>query len=106
MSIIGGNVNIRLSSSTESLKGPELKVETPTSGTKRRKGKKPVEAPPTEDIRQALAKMVVIDELSFSFVECEGFRMFRKIVIPDFVPPSCATITRDCYVLFIEKGRH
>ncbi|KAK8572671.1 hypothetical protein V6N12_028718 [Hibiscus sabdariffa] len=48
MSIIGGNVNIRLSSSTESLKGPELKVETPTSGTKRRKGKKPVEAPPTE----------------------------------------------------------
>ncbi|KAL4290133.1 hypothetical protein GQ457_14G014970 [Hibiscus cannabinus] len=58
-----------------------------------------------EKIREALAKMVILDELPFSFVEREGFRMFCKIVIPDFIPPSHTSITRDCYALFIEKRR-
>ncbi|KAL4347748.1 hypothetical protein GQ457_17G009730 [Hibiscus cannabinus] len=58
-----------------------------------------------EEIRQALAKMVVIDELPFNFVEREGFRAFCKVAIPDFVPPSRATITRDCYALFIERRK-
>ncbi|KAK8558990.1 hypothetical protein V6N13_098592 [Hibiscus sabdariffa] len=58
-----------------------------------------------EEIRQALAKMVVIDELPFSFVEREGFRAFCKVAIPDFVPPSRATITRDCYAIFIERRK-
>ncbi|KAL4310715.1 hypothetical protein GQ457_01G026340 [Hibiscus cannabinus] len=48
-----------------------------------------------EKIREALAKMVIVDELPFSFVEREGFRMFCKVAIPDFNPPSRATITRD-----------
>ncbi|KAK8617078.1 hypothetical protein V6N13_117046 [Hibiscus sabdariffa] len=56
-----------------------------------------------EKTRETLAKMVIVDELPFSFVESEGFRMFCKVVIPDFNPPSRATITRDCYALFIEK---
>ncbi|KAL4291636.1 hypothetical protein GQ457_14G015420 [Hibiscus cannabinus] len=58
-----------------------------------------------EKIREALAKMVILDELPFSFVEREGFRMFCKIAIPDFIPPSHTSITRDCYALFIEKRR-
>ncbi|KAK8644503.1 hypothetical protein V6N13_123809 [Hibiscus sabdariffa] len=58
-----------------------------------------------EKIREAHAKMVILDELPFSFVEREGFRMFCKIVIPDFIPPSRTSITRDCYALFIEKRR-
>ncbi|KAK8692761.1 hypothetical protein V6N13_070368 [Hibiscus sabdariffa] len=44
MSVTGENVNLTLSSSTESPKEPEKIEETPTSGTKKRKGKKPVEA--------------------------------------------------------------
>ncbi|KAL4309888.1 hypothetical protein GQ457_01G012950 [Hibiscus cannabinus] len=58
-----------------------------------------------EKIREALARMVIVDELPFSFVEREGFRMFCKVAIPDFNPPSRATITRDCYALFIEKRK-
>ncbi|KAK9045597.1 hypothetical protein V6N11_051506 [Hibiscus sabdariffa] len=49
MSVTGENVNLTLSSSTESPKGPEKIEETPTSGTKRRKGKNHVETSPTED---------------------------------------------------------
>ncbi|KAK8713596.1 hypothetical protein V6N13_148808 [Hibiscus sabdariffa] len=58
-----------------------------------------------EEIRKALAKMVVIDELPFSFAEHEGFRAFCKVAIPDFVPPSRATITRDCYAFLLKEGR-
>ncbi|GMI64575.1 DAYSLEEPER [Hibiscus trionum] len=200
MSMTGENVDVTLSSSTESPKEHEKNEETPTSRTetKKRKGKKPVEASPTkggkrkktsatwdhfkeivgdkdrakciycaakiscstangtnamkrhtnrckkapfnldktqtildfesktkcntdgtietisvpklwrfdqEQIRQALAKMVIMYELPFSFVEREGFRMFCKVAIPDFVPPSRGTITKDCYALFIEKRR-
>ncbi|KAL4325049.1 hypothetical protein GQ457_11G023860 [Hibiscus cannabinus] len=31
--------------------------------------------------------------------------MFYKVFIPDFNPPSRATITRDCYALFVEKRK-
>ncbi|KAK8691086.1 hypothetical protein V6N13_074607 [Hibiscus sabdariffa] len=58
-----------------------------------------------DEIRKALARMVVVDELPFSFVEREGFCHFCKIAAPIFVPPSRATITRDCYALFIEKKK-
>ncbi|KAK8538458.1 hypothetical protein V6N13_141667 [Hibiscus sabdariffa] len=58
-----------------------------------------------DEIRKALARMVIVDELPFSFVEREGFRHFCKIAVPSFVPPSRATITRDCYALFIEKRK-
>ncbi|KAK8669117.1 hypothetical protein V6N13_106556 [Hibiscus sabdariffa] len=58
-----------------------------------------------DEIRKALARMVVVDELPFSFVERKGFRHFCKIAVPSFVPPSRATITRDSYALFIEKRK-
>uniref|UniRef100_A0A803N8S2 BED-type domain-containing protein n=2 Tax=Chenopodium quinoa TaxID=63459 RepID=A0A803N8S2_CHEQI len=56
-----------------------------------------------DEIRKALAKMLIVDELPFAFVERECFRQFCKVACSEFVTPSCATITRDCYGLFIEK---
>lgn len=58
------------------------------------------------EVRSALAQMIIIDELPFSFVEREGFRKFCKIGIPKFDIPSRSTITRDCYALFIEKRKN
>ena len=39
-----------------------------------------------EDCRKALAKMVVLDELSFRFVEGEGFKKFVQVLQPRFLP--------------------
>ncbi|KAK8609125.1 hypothetical protein V6N13_025432 [Hibiscus sabdariffa] len=97
---------MRLCSFDESPKEPEEVAKTPTNAKNKRKRKKTVEATSERDeIRKALARMVIVDELPFSFVEREGFRHFCKIAVPSFVPPSRATITRDCYALFIEKGK-
>ena len=35
--------------------------------------------------RQALARMVIVDELPFKFVEGEGFRYFMSVVHPNFL---------------------
>ncbi|KAL4367731.1 hypothetical protein GQ457_05G022200 [Hibiscus cannabinus] len=56
-----------------------------------------------DNCRKALARMLIVDELSFVFVEHEGFRYFCKQLCPKFVPPSCKTVTRDCYSIFIEE---
>uniref|UniRef100_A0A803N254 BED-type domain-containing protein n=1 Tax=Chenopodium quinoa TaxID=63459 RepID=A0A803N254_CHEQI len=58
-----------------------------------------------DEIRKAIAKMLIVDELPFAFVEREGFRQFCEVACPEFVTPSRATITRDCYGLFIEKRK-
>ncbi|CAO2830618.1 unnamed protein product [Amaranthus hypochondriacus] len=58
-----------------------------------------------DEIRKAIAEMIIIDELPFSFVEREGFSKLCKVAIPDFILVSCATITRDCYGLFIENRK-
>uniref|UniRef100_A0A803MR49 BED-type domain-containing protein n=1 Tax=Chenopodium quinoa TaxID=63459 RepID=A0A803MR49_CHEQI len=58
-----------------------------------------------DEIRKALAKMLIVDELPFAFVEREGFRQFCKVACLEFVTPSRATITKDCYGLFIEKRK-
>ncbi|KAL2893815.1 putative AC9 transposase, partial [Bienertia sinuspersici] len=55
--------------------------------------------------RRALARMVVVDELPFMFVEREGFLSFCKSLNPSFVVPSRTTITGDCYMLFIEERK-
>lgn len=54
-----------------------------------------------EAIREALVRMLMIDELPFSFVEREGFRAFLKVINPHFSVISRSTVTRDCYTLFI-----
>ncbi|KAK8701308.1 hypothetical protein V6N13_019698 [Hibiscus sabdariffa] len=56
-----------------------------------------------DNCRKALARMLIVDELPFVFVEHEGFRYFCKQLCPKFVPPSCKTMTRDCYSIFIEE---
>ena len=48
-------------------------------------------------IRHALYNMVIVDELSFKFVEGEGFKNFMFVVYPRFKIPSRWTVSRDCY---------
>jgi len=40
-----------------------------------------------ERIRLALARMIIIDELPFKFVERQGFQEFMKVVEPRFPIP-------------------
>ncbi|KAK8681054.1 hypothetical protein V6N13_053461 [Hibiscus sabdariffa] len=132
----GENVNLTLSSSTESPKEPEKIEETPTSGTKRRKGKNHVEASPTEggvdfesktrcnadgtietfsvpklwrfdqeEIRQALTKMVVIDELPFSFVEREGFRAFARLLFMTLFLLHVLPLQEIVMLFLLKEGR-
>ncbi|KAL4378159.1 hypothetical protein GQ457_02G042620 [Hibiscus cannabinus] len=53
--------------------------------------------------RKALAKMVIVDELAFKFVEREGFLEFCQVMQPKFVVPSRWTITRDCFGIYGEE---
>ncbi|KAE8690247.1 hypothetical protein F3Y22_tig00110904pilonHSYRG00114 [Hibiscus syriacus] len=53
--------------------------------------------------RKKLAKMLIVDELPFAFVEREGFIEFCKALNPLFKLHSRTTATRDCYALFIEQ---
>lgn len=53
--------------------------------------------------RNKLAKMVVIDELPFKYVENAGFREFVASLQPRFRVPSRWTVARDCYDLFIDE---
>ena len=55
--------------------------------------------------RKALAIMITVDELPFSHVEKEGFRNFCHELQPNFEIPSRATVTRDCYNLFLEERK-
>jgi len=56
-----------------------------------------------DECRQALAKMVIIDELPFNFVEGWGFKLFARTMQPRFVIPSRFTIMRDCLKLYVEE---
>ena len=53
-----------------------------------------------ERIRLALARMIVIDELLFKFMECQGFQEFMEIVEPRFPIPHRNTITRACIKIY------
>ena len=54
-------------------------------------------------VRKALAKMIVLDELPFKFVDGEGFKEFIATVCPKFHIPSRWTVARDCYELFLDR---
>ena len=45
--------------------------------------------------RKILAKMIILDELPFRFVENQGFRRFCNVFQPNFNIPSCFTIAKD-----------
>ena len=53
--------------------------------------------------RKALARMVIVDEMPFKFVEREGFRHFTNVICPKFWISSHWTISHDCFELFNEE---
>ncbi|KAL2893491.1 Zinc finger BED domain-containing protein RICESLEEPER 3 [Bienertia sinuspersici] len=58
-----------------------------------------------DEIRKALAKMLILDELPFAFVEREGFRQFCKVAIPQFVPPHVLLLRDIVMVFLLNKGK-
>ena len=48
-----------------------------------------------ERIRMALARMIIVDELPFRFVEHDGFIYFMGVFEPRFPMPSHLTVARD-----------
>ncbi|KAL2903417.1 Zinc finger BED domain-containing protein RICESLEEPER 2 [Bienertia sinuspersici] len=58
-----------------------------------------------EESQKAFAKMILMDELPFRFVEREGFRHFMSIAQPNFVFPSRWMVARDCYNVYIEEKK-
>ncbi|XP_056691651.1 zinc finger BED domain-containing protein RICESLEEPER 2-like [Spinacia oleracea] len=55
------------------------------------------------DVRDALGRMIILDELPFRFVEKVGFKYFMSIACPAFHMPSRMTIARDCYQLYCDE---
>ena len=53
-----------------------------------------------ERIRLALARMIVIDEMPFKFVEHQGFQEFMEIVEPWLPIPHRITIARACMKIY------
>ena len=53
--------------------------------------------------RQALARMIIVDELPFSFVENEGFRYFMSVTQPRLPLPGRISIARDCLSLYMSE---
>ncbi len=47
--------------------------------------------------------MIIIDELSFSIVEGEGFRNYSHVLEPRYAVPSRITIARDCMKVYKEE---
>jgi len=56
-----------------------------------------------DECRQALANMVIINELPFNFVEGQGSKLFARTMQPRFDIPSRFTIMRDCLKLYVEE---
>ncbi|KAL1226032.1 putative AC transposase [Cardamine amara subsp. amara] len=56
--------------------------------------------------RQTMVKMIIMDELPFSFVDNVGFKHFCDMVVPWFTIPSRRTITRDAVGMYkAEKAK-
>ena len=57
-----------------------------------------------ERFRMALAKMIIVDELPFRFVEHDRFIEFMASVEPRFKVLSRVTVARDCLKLYIREN--
>ena len=56
--------------------------------------------------RESLARMIIVDELPFKFVEHEGFKNYSNVLQPRFIVPTRTIIARDCIRLYsIERER-
>ena len=57
-----------------------------------------------EECKKALAEMIILDELSFRFVEGFGFRKFMSVAQPRFNPIPCrTTIAKTCFRVFLDE---
>ncbi|CAI0404796.1 unnamed protein product, partial [Linum tenue] len=54
-------------------------------------------------IRKSLARMIIMDELPFKFVEHLGFKLFMADACPRFNMPSRWTVSRDCFDWYFEE---
>ena len=55
------------------------------------------------EARESIAKMIIIDELPFRFVENVGFRQMMSVCCPALNMPSRITIARDIYQLYVDE---
>lgn len=55
--------------------------------------------------RAACTRMIIKDELPFTFVKGEGFREFCAEACPKFDPPFRTTIARDVYQLYLDEKK-
>jgi len=55
------------------------------------------------EARESIAKMIIIDELLFRFVENEGFRLMMSICCPALNMPSRITIARDIFHKYVDE---
>ena len=53
-----------------------------------------------EKIKLALARMIIIDELPFRYVEHQGFKKFMEVVESRFPIPHRTTIIRACMRIY------
>uniref|UniRef100_A0A803PEN4 BED-type domain-containing protein n=1 Tax=Cannabis sativa TaxID=3483 RepID=A0A803PEN4_CANSA len=58
-----------------------------------------------ELVKENIARMLVMDELPFSFVDRQGFKDLMRLVEPRFVVPSRRTVTRDCFNLYMKEKK-
>ena len=56
-----------------------------------------------ERLRMTLAKIIIVDEWPFRFVEHDRFIEFMAKVEPRFEIPSRVTVARDCLKLYMKE---
>ena len=55
--------------------------------------------------REALTRMIIVDELPFKFVNHEGFRHYSPVLQPGFIVPTHTTVVRDFIRIYtMERG--
>jgi hypothetical protein len=59
-----------------------------------------------DECRQALAKMIIIDELLFNFMKSPGCRLFCNTMQPRFDVSPCFTIIKDYLKVYVEKRKN
>ena len=56
--------------------------------------------------RETCAKMLIVDDLSFKFIENEGFRHFCRVAYAKFDSPSRVTIAKVIYQLYLDEKKN